>query len=534
MYSVVDLFAGAGGLSHGFIQTEKFEIKVAFEKNLNAQKTYKENHKGTTLYSDVCSARYDEIIRDFGAIDVVIGGPPCQGFSNANRQKNHAISQNNMLVKQYVRAILELQPKAFVMENVSMLKSDVHRFYLAEGDQELIDKYKIPTVDTRLSLLDQEYYEQRLYEIIQNDDIVKQCLWNEKDYLLLNSVFRHKKSIKKAKISLEKHGKSMISLANKLKCLITGENIFDTDNVTIANAILDYYDKKISENEMLNAVEKSIMMQRMLSKVQEIADNKIIVEEYLNNNGIEIKIKSYSVNDYLNNVLGSDENGYSIRGGVLCAADFGAPQKRMRYVILGAKKDICDSVELPKGTVSEKDYATVGDAIKDLVNISPVINVSDDTGITLNCESEIKMSLSPLAQKLRNSKVLKNHIITETRETARKRFQAIKPGENFHSLDASMKENTYSDVERTQNTIYLRLDYNIPSGTVVNVRKSMWIHPEHDRAVSVREAARLQTFPDDFVFMGSKDSQYQQVGNAVPPILAKAIALKLITLLEMK
>lgn len=109
-------------------------------------------------------------------------------------------------------------------------------------------------------------------------------------------------------------------------------------------------------------------------------------------------------------------------------------------------------------------------------------------------------------------------------KTAIKRFQATKPGENFHSLDASMKENTYSDVERTQNTIYLRLDYNTPSGTVVNVRKSMWIHPEHDRAVSVREAARLQTFPDDFVFMGSKDSQYQQVGNAVPPMLAKAIA----------
>lgn len=55
----------------------------------------------------------------------------------------------------------------------------------------------------------------------------------------------------------------------------------------------------------------------------------------------------------------------------------------------------------------------------------------------------------------------------------------------------------------------------------------MWIHPELDRAISVREAARLQTFPDSFVFCGSKDKQYQQVGNAVPPIMAKAIAKKL-------
>ncbi len=60
----------------------------------------------------------------------------------------------------------------------------------------------------------------------------------------------------------------------------------------------------------------------------------------------------------------------------------------------------------------------------------------------------------------------------------------------------------------------------------------MWIHPLLDRAISIREAARLQTFPDSFVFCGSKDKQYQQVGNAVPPIMAKAIAKKLYSLLS--
>ena len=56
----------------------------------------------------------------------------------------------------------------------------------------------------------------------------------------------------------------------------------------------------------------------------------------------------------------------------------------------------------------------------------------------------------------------------------------------------------------------------------------MWIHPIKDRAVSIREAARLQTFPDSFRFFGSKDAQYQQVGNAVPPLLAKAIAKQIL------
>lgn len=112
------------------------------------------------------------------------------------------------------------------------------------------------------------------------------------------------------------------------------------------------------------------------------------------------------------------------------------------------------------------------------------------------------------------------------------RFRVLKQGQNFHSLDDALKTNTYTDVARTQNTIYLRLNYDEPSGTVVNVRKSMWIHPTQDRAISVREAARLQTFPDSFVFCGSKDKQYQQVGNAVPPIMAKSIAEKLAQILE--
>ena len=134
IYNVIDLFAGAGGLSLGFKQTGQVNIIAAAENNPNARKTYKRNFKLARLYSDVRTIDYSELQNTVGPVDIVIGGPPCQGFSNANRQHSTVISMNNRLVKEYVRAICELKPKAFVMENVAMLRSQVHRFFLEEQD----------------------------------------------------------------------------------------------------------------------------------------------------------------------------------------------------------------------------------------------------------------------------------------------------------------------------------------------------------------------------------------------------------------
>ncbi len=152
-YSVVDLFAGAGGLSLGFQQTGKFDIKVAAENNKHAKATYKRNHGNTKLLDDVCTVDYQDIVHKHGPIDVLIGGPPCQGFSNANRQKNHAISSNNRLVKEYVKAVCGLQPKVFVMENVDMLRSETHRFYYSEEDEEIIDSLDIELKECEIELL---------------------------------------------------------------------------------------------------------------------------------------------------------------------------------------------------------------------------------------------------------------------------------------------------------------------------------------------------------------------------------------------
>lgn len=528
MYKVVDLFAGAGGLSLGFMQTQKYDIKVAFENSPYMQDTYRLNHPGVEVQGDVCTADYDAIKKKYGEIDVVIGGPPCQGFSNANRQKNHAISQNNMLVKQYIRAILELKPKAFVMENVSMLKSDVHRFYMEESDIETVKRCGIPVKSTPLHLLDAEYVFDGALEIVKDQQKIQQYLWPEQHYFELNVIYKAAKNLDKMKSALEKHKKKL--------CAAAADYAKSSDNNHISRvsadafqAVLNYHSGVLDASALKSKIEPAIMIQRMLSKAQEIYENHIVVDAYTVEDGIAAVIRSFAVYDYLEKVLQAPENDYVLDKGVLCAADYGAPQKRMRFVVIGIKRSISPKVALPKGRFDADEYRTVRDAISDLEEVTPVFDLEDDKdGIRI----ERKENLNELASALRNAEVLRNHIVTKTTDIAMERFRALKQGQNFHALDESLKMNTYTDAARTQNTIYLRLNYDEPSGTVVNVRKSMWIHPTLDRAISVREAARLQTFPDSFVFCGSKDKQYQQVGNAVPPIMAKSIAKKLAKILK--
>jgi DNA (cytosine-5)-methyltransferase 1 len=528
VYSVVDLFAGAGGLSYGFQQTGRFTVKAAFENNINAQTTYRENHQDTEIYSDVCDADYSALTKKFGQIDVVIGGPPCQGFSNANRQKNHAISQNNTLVKQFVRAVVELNPYAFVMENVGMLRSDIHRFYIDRSDKTIVESYNIPTEDAEILLLEEEFVFAEAQAIVENHDLVQRYIWPESDYLILNIVYRMRSNAEKRKASLKKHKNKLLRLSERLLEELTENDYIIAQNHRAANALDQYFNGESGDIDIIAEITQAIMIQRMLGKAQELYENDIVIDHFSANGDLLAHVTAMTVLNYIEHILTSDTHGYALNKDLLRAVEFGVPQKRERFVIIGVKKEINTELQLPHGHLKAEEYATVKNAIEDISNVIVGYDVNKDIGVKL---SEVPTTISELGKQLRNSSTLYNHVATNSTEIALDRFSALVQGENFHDLDPALKT-TYSDVERTQKTIYLRLKYNEPSGTVVNVRKSMWIHPLQNRALSIREAARLQTFPDSFVFFGTKDSQYQQVGNAVPPMLAKAIAARVAEILD--
>ena len=347
--------------------------------------------------------------------------------------------------------------------------------------------------------------------------------WTDRRITVFTVLYRYRINQSKFDKAIEKHKKFLMSELSKILASEDSiEPVMLTERI-MATALLKYIDGQQQDfSELIELIKKPLFAQRMLERLQEINNYSIHVYGYeVDNGAIVACVKSYAVLDYIRGVL-QDRLGYTITEQLYNAADYGAPQNRERYIIVGLAEDQ-PGVFVPPSPIAEFLFSkrTVRDAISDIEDIEPFTEITEK-GITLPHRDD----LSDLAKELRGS-VLYNHICTATTDVALARFSALKSGQNFHDLDPALKT-TYSNADRTQNTIYMRLIYDQPCGTVVNVRKSMWIHPVHDRAISIREAARLQTFPDSYVFEGTKDSQYQQVGNAVPPILATAIATQLI------
>jgi len=197
---------------------------------------------------------------------------------------------------------------------------------------------------------------------------------------------------------------------------------------------------------------------------------------------------------------------------VLNAADFGVPQKRERIFIVASKAGI--AFDFPIGS-HQNNHITVSEAIFDLPKL--------DNG-TLESSLEYKSKpISEYAKLMRGKqRMASQNFVSRNKDYVVERYEYIKQGNNWQDIPTHLMTN-YKDHTRCHSGIYRRLDENKPSVVIANYRKSMLIHPHENRGLSLREAARLQSFPDDYKFMGSLIHQQQQVGDAVPPLLAESI-----------
>ncbi len=205
------------------------------------------------------------------------------------------------------------------------------------------------------------------------------------------------------------------------------------------------------------------------------------------------------------------KKGYTTSHGILCAHEFGVPQKRVRFFIVASKHGI--QFQFPSPNTEKK--VTVKEAIEDL----PFL----ENGAS-KCYLPYRSSpKSSYALKMRaNGNGCTNHLVTKNNPVVIERYKHVPQGGNWENIPNELMEN-YKDRQRCHTGIYRRLIYSEPSVVIGNYRKNMLIHPLQNRGLSVREAARLQSFPDTFEFTGSIGFQQQQVGNAVPPLLAETL-----------
>ena len=198
--------------------------------------------------------------------------------------------------------------------------------------------------------------------------------------------------------------------------------------------------------------------------------------------------------------------GYHISSKILMASDFGVPQNRRRAFFIGFKENC--NFEFP--TPFTNQTVTSFDAISDL----PDYSVSDGEKYPIDIQSEYQKFMRE------NSLGLYNHQITQHNEKTVSIISLVPDGGNYKDLPEEFRKT------RNVNIAWTRLNSQKPSFTIDTGHRHHF-HYKFNRVPTVRESARIQSFPDNFIFLGTKTSQYKQVGNAVPPMLAKILAIQI-------
>jgi len=212
----------------------------------------------------------------------------------------------------------------------------------------------------------------------------------------------------------------------------------------------------------------------------------------------------------INILMEFKKRGFFAAPELLVASDYGVPQSRKRLFIVASKKGL---FEFPKPYPKK---ITLSEAISDL---SLLENKNEDDKYISPPQNEYQKFMR------KKSKKVYNHIAVNHSERTKNIIRLVPEGGNYKSLPKEL-QNT-----RKVNIAWTRLDSSKPSLTIDTGHRHHF-HPWTDRVPTVRESARIQSFPDNFIFYGSKTSQYRQVGNAVPPLLACAVAKQIKRWLE--
>jgi len=453
-HRIASLFSGAGGLDLGFVQTGRYEVIFANEKLEEAAKTYSNNirlrlakcdginveaEKGAILVCDVEKVYFDRLRED--SVDIVIGAPPCQDFSVIRGPNRRGVEvKRGRLYAHFVRALVALQPKVFLFENVpGLINANEGLAYKV-----ILEDFKSLNLrwDEVKKVISVSNYSERIegYEILfaGRVDFSRLGVPQKRQRLIVIGI---RKDLIRTKSEFLQH------LQGKLKSLLQGRKwLFYKYPLTAVEAFEGMPLDMLSDKYREVMLKWAGMWDEVRAEVAKMWKMKVwdqqtfnVIEDYLNANAIKAESSEELEEAFKQHEAVLKELGY-----------YGRP-------------------------ISSLDPA-------DFTNEPP---------------------------KIRKSVI--------------ERLRKIPPGENHMFVKGTPWEVKGGNI----NLIYKRLHPLKPSYTITAYGGggTYGYHYDRDRTqLTLREKARLQTFPDHFLFYGKKTEIRSQIGEAVPPLVAKRIA----------
>jgi DNA (cytosine-5)-methyltransferase 1 len=614
----LDLFAGAGGFSEGFLQAEYenklYDFLLGSDINENCELTHLARYNyqlgldAEFLRQDISEPDFlDNLLKRLKnkQVDVVCGGPPCQSFSLAGKRKK--FDKKDDLFAHYLKVIRQLRPKYFVMENVKGILTkemgrikemilqeirsivDLKEFHqllhfvaklrkLTKQQPFILDCYNLRLQFEAASEKDIEVLKEKYIQNVEN-----------KFRVLTPKIVDYKTSKTDSSISTIRHGFNLLKREHELayirKKVINEKAFCDLDNDFFVEDFNNFLTTIESESivDRVNTAFKTLKpAKEYITDVDEIVKALEIYTYSFDEcmDGLAEFVKKAKLEIEFNEIL-SHIRLYNIdEPFVALASNYGVPQNRERVLFIGCRKDQQLVKQVPP-TVFGKEKVTIFEALYDLdfvgnddekfnyekVDLKAKFNGTTEKMVSLVKKRTIEGKIDEGKGKtyaewskkgrlngrftnaknpfyVRNFEELENHLAhmvaplhnhktSKQNDDVVKRLDVILAAGDYDLAKKKLKQVGLESEKRNYNV--LKPDAQSP--TVMTIADD-YIHYANPRALTVREMARLQSFDDSFVFQGKRSTggnkrkmevpQFTLVGNAVPPLMARAVALEIL------
>jgi DNA (cytosine-5)-methyltransferase 1 len=600
----LDLFAGAGGFSEGFMQAytddKYYDFRLASDINENCELTHRVRYNKMLgldtkfMCQDIMDDSFlPNLLKEIGdqEIEVITGGPSCQSFSLAGRRKK--LDKRDDLFYHYLKVIKALRPKYFVMENVKgILTKDEGRIKerILKEIRSIVDDMKMYQLYDYLDYNLKGKISPSLYSALYT----RMCMetadvdWDRVNDVYFNNLNQQLKDVtKNLPYNVSKSDEAVNTIRHGLLLLKMRKERYEIRKQVIqlkTSAHIDNDTFVDDYNSIIEAISDDQILDKLLDAVDIVAElGNCEKEAKVLKKSLEILTATFDeCIDFIRELfadnakllarfeeLMSEIRLYNITDPlVLLSSNYGVPQNRERVVFIGCRNDQELITEIP-ATVTEENKVKVYEALWDMDMIGngetattykkpklipeyepekktrTIQGEPDERGLLFSEWSRIGrlghrfdfdegpfyiLNMSELEQPHKYQRMeLFNHQTSLQNETVRERLKIIAKHKDYDLAKTELKEKGLESNKRN----YVVLNPLGQSPTVCTMPDD-FIHYAAYRPMTVREMARLQSFDDSFVFQGKRQTggnnrqkeipQYTLVGNAVPPLMARAIA----------